>query len=338
MEPVKHMKLLIIGGTIFVGRHLVHAALERGHAVTLFNRGQHNPDLFPDVEKYRGDRDGGLEVLTGHTWDAVIDTCGYFPRVVGASARFLSSSVDHYTFISSISVYGDVTEPGVSETHPVAPIADPSVEEINEHTYGPLKALCEQEVETEFPSRSLMVRPGLIVGPDDPTDRFTYWPVRAARGGDILAPDPPTAPVQVIDVRDLAEWTIKMIENRAAGPYNATGPDYPLDMSQFLETCLSVAGKDATLTWASKTFLDESNVEEWSDLPLWLSDEKNAGLLAVDVRKAISSGLTFRSLEATIKDTIAWADGRDSSHEWRAGLDPERESLLLSAWRDQTNP
>ncbi|MGB3717229.1 MAG: SDR family oxidoreductase [Candidatus Promineifilaceae bacterium] len=330
------MKILIIGGTIFVGRHLAQTALERGHEITLFNRGQHSPDLFPEVKKLRGDRDGGLDILLGNSWDAVIDTCGYVPRVVGASARLLSSLVDHYTFVSSISAYGDVSRPGVDEEYPAAELVDTSVEEINEKTYGPLKALCEHEVGAEFPEKSLIVRPGIIVGPHDPTDRFTYWPVRAARGGEILAPNPPNAPVQFIDVRDLAEWMVEKIENRATGVYNATGPDYLLDMSQFLKTCIAVAGAGAQLTWVSKEFLADSKVEEWSDLPLWLSDEENAGLLATNVQKAISAGLSFRSLAQTIKDTISWANSRDSAHEWRAGLDSERENRLLFAWHDQS--
>lgn len=329
------MKILIIGGTIFVGRHLAQTSLERGHEITLFNRGRNNPDLFPGVKKLRGDRDGDLDVLEGHTWDAVIDTCGYVPRVVGASARSLSRSVDHYTFVSTISVYGDIGRPGVDEESPVAELADTSLEEINEKTYGPLKALCEHEVEVEFPDKSLIVRPGIIVGPHDPTDRFTYWPVRAAQGGEILAPNPPDAPVQFIDVRDLAEWMVEMIENRAAGVYNATGPDYRINMSQYLETCISVADVGAQLTWVSNEFLANSEVEEWIDLPLWLSDEQNAGLLATNVQKAISAGLAFRSLEETIEDTISWAKSRDTSHEWRAGLVSEREKRLLAAWHDQ---
>jgi 2'-hydroxyisoflavone reductase len=330
------MKILIIGGTIFVGRHLAQTALERGHEITLFNRGQHNPDLFPEVEKFRGDRDGDLDILLGHTWDAVIDTCGYVPRIVSASARLLSSLVDHYTFVSTISVYGDVSRPGVDEEHPVAELEDSSVEEINEKTYGPLKALCEQEIGAEYPERSLLIRPGLIVGPYDPTDRFTYWPVRAARGGEILAPNPPNAPVQFIDARDLAGWMVDLIENRVTGVYNATGPNYQLEMSQFLETSISVADGGAQLTWVTKEFLADSKVEEWSDLPLWLSDEENAGLMAINVQKAISAGLTFRSLEETITDTVSWANSRDSDHEWRAGLDSERENRLLSAWHDQS--
>lgn len=330
------MKILIIGGTIFVGCHLTQTALERGHEITLFNRGRHSPDLFPEVEKFHGDRDGGLDILLGHTWDAVIDTCGYVPRIVGASAKLLSSLVDHYTFVSSISVYRDVSLRGIDEDYHVAELEDTSVEEIDEKTYGPLKALCEQEVVAEYPDRSLLIRPGLIVGPHDPTDRFTYWPMRAARGGEVLAPNPPAAPVQFIDVRDLAGWMIELIENRVTGVYNATGPNYQLEMAQFLETCITVADAGAQLTWVTEKFLADSKVEEWSDLPLWLSGEENAGLMAMNVQKAVSAGLTYRSLEETIRDTISWAGSRDSGHEWRAGLGSERENRLLTAWHDQS--
>ncbi len=208
------MKLLVLGGTVFLGRHLVEAATARGHSVTLFNRGQHNPELYPEVEKLRGDRDSDLSALQGRRWDAVIDTCGYLPRAVRASAELLADAVDHYTFISSISVYADFHTPAMDESAPVGTLADETVEEVTGETYGPLKALCEQAAERALPGRVLNIRPGLIVGPHDPTDRFTYWPVRVARGGEVLAPGRPHVPVQVIDGRDLAEWTVRMVEAR----------------------------------------------------------------------------------------------------------------------------
>ena len=189
------MNLLILGGTVFLGRHLVEAALARGHAVTLFNRGQHNPDLFPEVERLRGDRDGDLQALEGRRWDAVVDTCGYVPRVVRASAEMLAPNVDHYTFISSISVYADTSKPGIDEQAPVGTLDDPTTEEVTGESYGPLKALCEQAAEAAMPGRVLNIRPGLIVGPHDPTDRFTYWVRRVAEGGEVLAPGNPHAPV-----------------------------------------------------------------------------------------------------------------------------------------------
>jgi 2'-hydroxyisoflavone reductase len=222
------MKLLILGGTVFLGRHLTEAALAAGHDVTLFNRGQHNANLYPDLEKLRGDRDGGLDVLKGRTWDAVVDTCGYIPRLVRDSASLLSDAVDHYTFISTLSVYRDFRVRGLREEAPVGTLDDETVEEEvtagSRGTYGPLKALCEQAAEAAMPGRVLCARPGLMVGPYDPTDRFTYWPVRVARGGQVLVPPTPQAPVQFIDARDLATWVMRMAEHNKTGVYNATGP------------------------------------------------------------------------------------------------------------------
>ena len=209
------MDVLIMGGTGFLGRHLVEAALGEGHRVTLFNRGSSAPDLFPDVETIKGDRELDLSALSGRRWDAAIDTCGYVPRVVRASARLLADAVDHYTFVSSISVYPDAMEPGSDEDAPVQELLDPTVEEVTAKTYGGLKAICEQAAEEEMPGRVLNVRPGLISGPHDPTDRFTYWPRRISAGGEVLAPDSPERQVQFIDVRDLAAWIVRMsIEQR----------------------------------------------------------------------------------------------------------------------------
>ena len=326
------MRLLVLGGTVFVGRHITQEAIERGYQVTLFNRGQHNPELFPEVEKLIGDRDGGLEVLEGKRWDAVIDTCGYVPRIVRASAELLSELAEHYTFVSSISVYTDASKPGTDENAPVGKLDDASIEEITGETYGPLKALCEEEVAAAFPNSALIIRPGLIVGPHDPTDRFTYWPVRANRGGEILAPDVPNAPIQIIDVRDLASWMLDLVERNETGVFNATGPDYYLSMSRFLSRCIAVVGRPATITWAKEEFLIDSGVSEWRDLPLWLHSKSEKGLLATNVSKAISSGLSFRSLDDTIDDTLLWANSRDPSHEWRAGLSQSKEAELLADW------
>src|SRR5688572_29497367 len=197
------MRLLVLGGTKFLGRAVVEAAVARGHEPTLFHRGLTNPGLFPDLEHLRGDRDGGLAALQGRTWDAVIDPSGYVPRIVRASAELLADAVEHYTFISSISVYPSFPTPGMDESSPVGTLEDPTVEDVPAH-YGPLKALCEQAAEAAMPGRVFHVRAGLIVGPNDPSDRFTYWPVRVAKGGDVLAPGSPERPVQIIDVRDLA--------------------------------------------------------------------------------------------------------------------------------------
>ena len=327
------MKLLILGGTVFLGRHLVDSALARGHEVTLFNRGQHNPELFPGIEKLRGDRDGDLTVLQGRRWDTVIDTSGYLPRVVRASAAALASAVEHYTFISSISVYSDANQPGLDESGIVGTLEDPTVEEITGETYGPLKALCEQAVEEEMPGRALMIRPGLIVGPFDPTDRFTYWPHRVARGGEVLAPGRTKHATQIIDVRDLADWTVRMAERRASGIYNATGPAYTLTMGALLDTCQAVAQSDAAFTWADERFLLDQGVQPWSELPLWLPEADDT-LSTVNCAKAFAAGLTMRPLAETVRDTLTWDITRPAGHEWRAGLSAERERQVLQNWHE----
>jgi 2'-hydroxyisoflavone reductase len=251
------MKLLILGGTVFLGRHTVEYGLERGHEVTIFTRGQRNPDLFPEVERLRGDRAGGLSVLAGRRWDAVIDTSGYFPRVVRASAEFLADKADRYIFISTISVFSDTSKPGMAEDGPIGTIEDPTVEEITGESYGPLKALCEQAVEEAFPGRALIIRPGLIVGPHDQSDRFTYWPTRLARGGEVLVPRTLDREIQLIDVRDLAGWTVRMAEEGATGVFNATGPDRSLTMRDLFDTGRAVAGSDATSVAVPEDFLLE---------------------------------------------------------------------------------
>ena len=325
------MKILILGGTIFLGRHFVLEAQKRGHEVTLFNRRRHNPDLFPDIEKLRGDRDGDLLALTGRNWDAVIDPSGYLPRLVRDSARLLVNSVYHYTFISSISVYADPPYPHMDETAPLARIDNETVEEINGETYGPLKVLCEQAVFSQFPDRSLVIRPGLIVGPFDQSDRFTYWPSRIAQGGEILAPGMPDYPVQFIDVRDLTEWICEMVEARETGIYNATGPDRRLTMGQLLESCQQVTGSDANFTWVSDDFLLSHQVEPYTDLPLWLPANYIA-MSQVDCRKAYQKGLKFRPLTSTIEATLEWDRSRPSELQRKCGLSFERESELLADW------
>lgn len=330
------MKLLILGGTVFVGRHIVRAAQERGHDVVLFNRGKSNPDLFPGIEQLRGDRDGDLSALDGGKWDAVVDTSGYVPRVVRASAERLAGAVEHYTFISTLSVYPDLSVEGLDESAPVATIDDPTVEEVTGESYGPLKALCEEVVQDVYGDGGLVIRPGVIVGPHDPTDRFTYWPVRVDRGGDVLAPGPRERRIQFIDARDLATWTVHMVEQRKAGVYNATGPEGGLAMDRMLSTCRRVAESDARFAWVDEAFLMEHGVQPWVELPLWLAGEEAAGFGSVNVEKAVADGLRFRPLEETAADTLRWASERPADHEWRAGLSAEREEELLQAWREQS--
>jgi 2'-hydroxyisoflavone reductase len=300
----------------------------------LFNRGRHHPELYSHLERLRGDRDGGLAALQGRRWDAVIDTCGYVPRVVQASAELLASAVDHYTFISSISVYAEFPRvPGIDERAAVGRLADATVEEVTGETYGPLKALCEQAVERAMPGRALHIRPGLIAGPFDPSDRFTYWPHRVAQGGEVLAPGRPERLVQFIDARDLAGWIIHLVEAGQTGIYNATGPDYELTMQRLLDECQSVSGSDARFVWVSDEFLLEAGVVAWTEVPLWAPEARAPGLAAADCTKAIASGLLFRPLAVTIRDTLAWDAARPATVERRAGLKPERERQVLEAWR-----
>jgi 2'-hydroxyisoflavone reductase len=329
------LKILMIGGTVFLGRHTTRAALDRGHQVTLFNRGQHNPGLFPQVEKLHGDREGGLDILRGRSWDAVVDFCGYVPRVVSASAALLAGAVQRYAFISSLSVYPDLdSATGQDEDSPVGKMEDESVEEITGETYGPLKVLCEQAVERALPGRALIIRPGLIVGPNDPTDRFTYWPARVARAGDVLAPVGPDWETQVIDVRDLGEWTLRMLEGQAAGVYNATGPASRLTFGQVLDASRAASGSNARVVYADEKFLLEAGVQPWVEMPLWIPGPG----FSVNVGRAISAGLTFRPLAETVRDTLAWHQTRPAAHEWRAGMKPEKEAALLQAWQGRNLP
>lgn len=330
------VKLLILGGTRFLGRAIVEAALARRHQVTAFNRGKTNADLFSTVEYLRGDRDGGIDAMRGRRWDAVVDTSGFVPRVVRQSAELLKESVGLYAFISTISVYPDPPTPGRDESAPVATLKDESVEEITGETYGGLKVLCESVVEEVFPNRALHVRAGLIVGPNDYTDRFPYWPRRVGEGGEVLAPGNSGAPIQIIDVRDLAEWIVRMIESGSNGTYNATGPDRTLTFGELLETCSTVTGSDAKITWVPEAFLLEQKVEPFTELPLWLPATET-GFMQVDCRKAFSAGLTFRPLAETVRDTWLWDEPR-APEERKSGsriamkgpLTRERERELLA--------
>ncbi|HZH97350.1 MAG TPA: NAD-dependent epimerase/dehydratase family protein [Fimbriimonadaceae bacterium] len=326
------MKILVIGGTAFVGRHIVEVALRKGHELTLFNRGKRNPSLFPDVEKLIGDRYDDLHLLDHRHWDAVIDTSGYVPRVVQASAQKLHDCADHYCFISTISVYSDVGATGPTEDSKVGALQDETVEEITGETYGPLKVLCEEEVRAAFPDDALIIRPGLIVGPYDHTDRFTYWPLRFHRGGRILAPDRKEQPVQFIDARDLAEWTVSMVEGEVTGTYNAVGPSSPMSFGEFIACCSTTVGNpQAEVVWTPTPVLQAQGVSPWTDLPLVLPyDGSEDGMALVVNEHAVENGLTLRPVEDTIRDTLEWALTR-GEHEMKAGLLPEREAEVLSS-------
>jgi 2'-hydroxyisoflavone reductase len=305
------MKLLILGGTLFLGRHVTEAALARGDSVTLFNRGKTGPDLFPGAERIRGDRATDLAALAGRTWDAVVDTCGYLPRVVGASAAALRESCEHYTFISSISAYAAPAPPGADEDAPLAEIDETLADEFTAERYGALKALGERAVEQEFPGRSLIVRSGLLVGPYDPTQRLRHWVRRIAAGGDVLAPGSPARAVQLIDARDLAEWILNMAQRRESGTFNVSGPATPLSMGPLLERIASITGSDARFVWVGEKFLLEHGVAPWAELPIWLPEDMN-GILEISIERALMSGLRFRPLDETIRDVIAWEDQQPS--------------------------
>jgi len=328
------LALLILGGTSFLGPHLTEQALARGWRVTHFNRGRRAPDGVPGVETLIGDRDGRLEALAGRSWDAVIDTSGYVPRHVRLSAELLAPAVGHYLFVSTISVYASLAVPA-DEDQPVGRLEDESIEKVDGTTYGPLKALCEQAAREALPGRACVVRPGLIVGPLDPTDRFTYWPARAARGGEILAPNRPGDPLQFIDVRDLAAFILGLVERRVTGTFNAAAPPRRFTMGALLDACVSAAGSGASVTWVPAQFLAEQGVQAWTDMPAWFPPvgEEAAGAL-VPVDRALAAGLAIRGLDATVRDTLVWHLSRppEQRDKLRAGLTAEREAQVLAAW------
>lgn len=321
------MKLLLLGGPRFLGRAIADAALERGHELTFFNRGLTNAELYPEVERIVGDRTVDVSALRGRTWDAVIDTCGYLPSVVRASAESLAAT-GLYCFVSSVSVYADFSVPA-SEDSAVAQLGDLPDDVVTNDTYGPLKARCEDAVRHVFGERALVTRPGLIVGPHDPTGRFTYWPHRVARGGEVLAPGPPGRPTQVIDVRDLAVWTVSLCEGGVGGTYNATHPGVPF--SALLDACIDVTASDARVTWVSDEFLLEHGVGQWMELPLWLADPEYAAADRVDVSRAVDAGLTFRPLAETVRAALDDAPTVDG-----VGLASGREEALLASWHERS--
>lgn len=337
------MKILIVGGGIFLGRRLVETALARGHQVTVFNRGRHNDNVPAGVEMLTGDRNSDVSALRGRSWESVIDTCGYVPgsvrRVVDALDR---DRIAHYTFVSSASVYADFAPAGSDENESLATITAEQLTEAEEiatgvrptartygEMYGALKALCEQTAEQMMPGRVFNVRPGLIVGAYDYSDRFTYWVRRVAQGGDVLAPGRPARRVRVIDARDLADWIVRMAEARTSGIFNATGAEDGLTFGTMLDVCRTVSASDARVTWLDENVVLQNGVQPWSDLPLWIPEADN-GIFEVRNDKAIAHGLAFRPLSDTVRDTLEWDRARPQSEPMQAGLTREREQLLLS--------
>ncbi len=332
------LRILILGGTRFLGVAEVDYALARGHRVTLFNRGRTNPHLFPQVEKLVGDRDNNLTALEGREWDVVIDNSSSVPRWVRQSAGLLKHSAGQYIFVSSLSVIADNSIVGADESVAVAQLEDPTVEEITGQTYGGMKALCEQFTMEEFGDRGTVVRPGLIVGPMDVSDRFTYWPVRIDRGGEVLAPGDPSDPVQIIDVRDLGAWMVRMAEEKYTGVYNATGPVRPLPIGEMLYGIRAVTNANVSFTWVNADFLEEHGVQPWGHMPTWIPPRDGMeGFSTVDCSKAIAHGLTFRPLAETARDTILWWKTlpEERRNTTRAGLPADREAEVLAAWHNR---
>ena len=343
-RPAKPLRILILGGTGFTGPHQVRYALERGHTVTLFNRGRERKDWPGQVEELIGDRNtGDLKALEGREWDVCIDNPTTLPFWVRDAGHVLYGRVQQYVFISTISVYAEADKPA-DESAPVMSYAgvDAMAETLESFRanvsglYGPLKAVSEQEARKQFPGMVTIIRPGLIVGPGDETDRFTYWPVRLSRGGEVLAPGDGTDAVQFVDVRDLAEWTIRMTESRVFGTFNATGPEHPLQMRGMLTGVATAIHSNARITWVSRDFLEARNVAPWSDMPVWVPGQgDSAGFAKRSIRNAVAAGLTFRPLATTARDTLDWFKQQppDRQAKLKAGLSPARERELLSAWK-----
>ncbi|QFT88600.1 NAD dependent epimerase/dehydratase family protein [Bacillus sp. THAF10] len=340
------MKILMIGGTRFLGRFIVEEALKQGHEVTLFNRGNH-PEVFPHVETIVGDRNKDLSLLESGKWDVAIDTCGYTPTALAESTRILADKVDHYTFVSSISVYKDWIPDKITEDYPVQTLTQEKIEQIGYGTqeeiyahYGALKAECEKAAEQHMSDKILHVRSGLLVGPYDLTDRFAYWVNRVAQGGEILAPGRKERNIQFIDARDLASWILKMADEKVTGTFNVTGPTTSITMEEFLHTCKAVTDSNATFIWADETFLLNQKIAPWTEMPLWIPEEfplieggepwQGAGTISIE--KAIQHKLSVRPLEDTIQDIWKWEETR-TSDERKAGLHTDKEQKALTDWK-----
>jgi 2'-hydroxyisoflavone reductase len=333
-ESPRKLNLLVLGGTRFVGPHFIEAARAHGHSLSIFNRGRTNLGRVKDVEVLNGDRNGELDALKGRKWDAVLDTSGYVPRHVRLSAELLADNVAHYVFVSSISVYASLAKPN-DETSPVGKLADETIEKVDGESYGPLKALCEQAAEKAMPGRVTVLRPGLIVGPGDNTDRFTYWPARVARGGEVLAPNSPADRIQILDVRDLGAFTLRAIETKTFGTFNLISSPGQFTIGSLLDACVQAAANDAQPTWVPAEFLAAQKVEGWSDMPVWVhAVGEEAAFADTSDARARQAGLTIRPMIDTVRDTLAWHRSRPAEEQakLKAGIAPEREKQVLAAW------
>ncbi len=325
----KELNILVIGGTRFVGRHIVEEAIARNHSVTLFNRGTNH--CFPGVTHIKGDRDNpeDLVQLSGSVYDSIIDTCGYYPRQINILTKVLSSS-SHYVFISSISAYGDKVNPYRDESAELAKISPDTPEKLTNETYGGFKVLCEQAAQQQMP-QTLIIRPGIVAGPFDTTDRFTYWPYRVAQGGNVLVPDNPGQPVQFIDARDLAAFTLNMVEKKETGAFNLVNTPGSVTMKLLVEESLKAAPDDSKIIWVDEDFLASCEIQPWQDLPFWIPG-KASDLMLTSNSKALKAGLSIRPLGVTLQETLNWRLSLPEDYEPGAGLTREKEQQTLNKW------
>jgi 2'-hydroxyisoflavone reductase len=335
----KSLRVLILGGTGFIGPHFVDVLTAGGHKITLFNRGKRDPEAKPGIEQLLGDRNGQIDALKGRDWDVVIDNSGYTPKQVKATADLLKDHVRQYIFISSVAVYADFKKADIDEDYPLAQLKDPTTDVVNGETYGGLKVLCEKVVEETYGKQATIIRPTYIAGPGDHTDRFTYWPWRMSKGGEMLAPGGASEPFQYIDVRDLADFMRTCAEKSVGGRFNLCNPPRLVNMGSLLETSRRVTGADTKIIWASADFLAEQAIigekAEGNFMPIWTSASgEDAGILLVKSDRAQAKGLKFRSLETTIRETLAWQASRPAEQQQlRAGLTFEKETELLARWK-----
>ena len=340
-RKIRPLNILILGGTRFIGLHMTSLALERGHKVTFFNRGKTHTDRFPEIERITGDRNGQVDGLKGRKFDVVIDNSGYVPRHVKLSADTLAPNIRQYVFISSVSVYPDFSVPR-DENSPVGKLADETIEKVDGETYGPLKALCEQAALKALPGRAAVIRPGLIVGPDDNTDRFTWWPARAARGGEFIAPGAPEDPLQVIDVRDLAAFTMAVIEKNVTSTYNCVSNPNEFKFGDMILDCVHAVHRipDQIIhpwpVWIPADFLEAQKVEPWSEMPAWVPAKgEEAAFASTSNAAAVAKGLTITPIGKTVQDTLAWHLARptEEREKLKAGIAPEKEAAVIAAWK-----